>query len=148
MQDDRNQFFQPGENERSTYANGHKTKTINTRVGKITFSIPSPLALQNGLRSERVLTIVLAEMYVWAVSTRKVSAMTRQLCGVDLSAMQANNATAQLNKILQERREAPPGEVVYLYLAAGYEKANPGLFDSPCPKLVQKPALPSRLRHG
>ena len=60
---------------RSGYANGFKSKTMRTRVGDITFSIPQvregrfyPQALEKGLRSERALTLALAEMYVQGVS--------------------------------------------------------------------------------
>ena len=65
---------------------------MQTRVGDITFSIPQvreggfyPQALEKGLRSERALTLALAEMYVQGVSTRKVKAITEQLCGVEVS---------------------------------------------------------------
>ena len=57
--------------EREGHANGYKPKTVRTRVGEITFSVPQvreggfyPQALEKGLRSERALTLALAEMYV------------------------------------------------------------------------------------
>ena len=85
--------------ERETYANGYKPKTIQTRVGNITFSVPQvregafyPEALEKGLRSERALTLALAEMYVQGVSTRKVKAITEQLCGVFVLSTQVSNA--------------------------------------------------------
>lgn len=135
MQEERNQFLQAGDyertNERTGYANGYKPKTVNTRVGKITFSIPQvreggfyPSSLEKGLRSERALTIVLAEMYVQGVSTRKVKEITEQLCGVEISATQVSRDTAQLDQALQEWRERPLGEIVYLYLDAVYEKVR------------------------
>ncbi len=37
------------------------------------------------MRSERALTLALAEMYVQGVSTCKVKAITEQLCGVNVS---------------------------------------------------------------
>lgn len=135
MQEERKQFLQAGEYERTSertgYANGFKPKTVNTRVGKITFSIPQvrdggfyPSALEKGLRSERALTMVLAEMYVQGVSTRKVKEITEQLCGFDISATQVSRATAQLDQVLQEWRERHLGEIVYLYLDAIYEKVR------------------------
>jgi transposase-like protein len=64
--------------ERRDRANGYKPKTVRTRLGEITFDIPQvrrgefyPQALQKGLRSERALTMALAEMYVQGTSTRK-----------------------------------------------------------------------------
>ncbi len=78
--------------DRTGHANGFKPKTMRTRVGEITFAVPQvreggfyPPALEKGLRSERAL-IALAEMYVQGVSTRKVKAITEELCGVDVSA--------------------------------------------------------------
>ena len=90
--------------ERRGYANGFKPKTMQTRVGDITFSIPQvreggfyPQALEKGLRSERALTLALAEMYVQGVSTRKVKAITEQLCGVDVSSSQVSRAAAAMD---------------------------------------------------
>ena len=64
--------------ERRDQANGFKPKTMQSRMGDITFDIPQvrqgefyPQALEKGLRSERALTMALAEMYVQGTSTRK-----------------------------------------------------------------------------
>ena len=58
-------------------------------MGEISFEVPQvrqggfyPQSLEKGLRSERALKLALAEMYVQGVSTRKVTAITEQLCGV------------------------------------------------------------------
>jgi putative transposase len=55
--------------ERRDEANGFKPQTMQTRVGDITFAIPPvreggfyAQALEKGLRSERALTLALAEM--------------------------------------------------------------------------------------
>jgi len=117
--------------ERETYANGYKPKTVQTRVGNITFSVPQvregdfyPEALEKGLRSERALTLALAEMYVQGVSTRKVKAITEQLCGVSVSSMQVSNAASLLDNELEKWRERPLGEYPYLYLDAYYEQVR------------------------
>lgn len=117
--------------ERKGYANGYKPKTVNTRVGEITFAIPQvreggfyPSALEKGMRSERALMMTLAEMYVQGVSTRKVKAITEQMCGVEVSAMQVSRATKQLDEVLQEWRERPLGAIRYLFLDARYEKVR------------------------
>ena len=51
-------------NERQGHANGYKPKTVQTRMGDITFAIPQvrdggfyPQALEKGQRSERALTL-------------------------------------------------------------------------------------------
>jgi len=135
MQAERAKYLQAGEYERSEerkgHANGYKPKTVQTRVGKITFAIPQvreggfyPTALEKGMRSERALVATLAEMYVQEVSTRKVKAITEELCGVEISAMQVSRATAQLDEVLQEWRERPLGEIRYLYLDARYERVR------------------------
>lgn len=135
MQVERTQHLQAGEYERTEtrkgHANGYKPKTVKTRVGEITFAIPQvreggfyPSALEKGMRSERALVAALAEMYVKGVSTRKVKAITEELCGVEISAMQVSRATAELDAVLQEWRERPLGEIRYLYLDAIYEKVR------------------------
>jgi putative transposase len=135
MQAERSKHIQAGEYERTEerqgHANGFKPKTVRTRLGEITFAIPQvreggfyPSALEKGLRSERALVTTLAEMYVQGVSTRKVKAITEELCGVEISASQVSRATAQLDAVLQEWRERPLGEIWYLYLDARYEKVR------------------------
>ena len=117
--------------ERRGYANGFKPKTVTTRVGQVTFAVPQardgsfyPQALEKGLRSERALILALAEMYVQGVSTRKVAAITEQLCGVELSSMQVSRAAAQLDEVLERWRTRPLGETPYVYLDARYEKVR------------------------
>ena len=117
--------------ERRGHANGYKPKTVKTRIGEITFAVPQvreggfyPSALEKGLRSERALVTALAEMYVQGVSTRKVKAITEELCGVEVSAMQVSRAAAQLDEVLQEWRERSLDEITYLYLDARYEKVR------------------------
>ncbi|MGV8025292.1 MAG: IS256 family transposase [Anaerolineaceae bacterium] len=135
MQVERSKYLQAGEYERTEerkgHANGYKPKTVRTRMGEITFAVPQvreggfyPSALEKGLRSERALVATLAEMYVRGVSTRKVKAITEELCGVEISAMQVSRATAQLDGVLQEWRERPLGEIMYLYVDALYEKVR------------------------
>ena len=135
MEAERQQFLGAGRYERTSdrrdYANGFKSKTLTTRVGRVDLDIPQvrgggfyPSALERGLRSERAFTLALAEMYVQGVSTRKVAAITEQLCGVELTSMQVSRATAQLDTVLDQWRTRPLGETRYLYLDARYEKVR------------------------
>jgi putative transposase len=135
MQAERPNFLQAGEYERTEdrkgHANGYKPKTVRTCMGEITFAVPQvreggfyPSALEKGLRSERALVATLAEMYVQGVSTRKVKAITEELCGIEVSSMQVSRATAQLDEVLQEWRERPPSEIAYLFVDARYEKVR------------------------
>jgi putative transposase len=126
MQFERENFLNARAYERSEdrtgYANGYKPKTVNTRVGKVTFAIPQvregnfyPHAFEKGLRSERALLLALAEMYVQGVSTRKVAAITEQLCGTNISATQVSRAAKMLDEELEAWRNRPLGETPYLF---------------------------------
>lgn len=117
--------------DRRGQANGYKPKTVATRMGEITFAVPQvreggfyPQALEKGLRSERALKLALAEMYVQGVSTRKVAAITEQLCGFGVSSTQVSQATGQLDEQLRAWRERPLGRCRYLILDAHYEKVR------------------------
>ena len=116
---------------RNGYANGFKPKTMRTRVGEITFAIPQvreggfyPQALEKGLRSERALTLALAEMYVQGVSTRKVKAITEQLCGTSVSSAMVSQAASRMDAELEKWRNRTLGEYPYLFLDAYYEQVR------------------------
>ena len=117
--------------ERRGYANGYKPKTVKTRVGEIEFAIPQvregefyPAALEKGMRSERALTLALAEMYVQGVSTRREAAITEKLCGTAVSSAQVSRAANKLDEVLEGWRTQPLDEIVYMYLDARYEKVR------------------------
>jgi transposase-like protein len=135
MQAERSEYLQaePYQHtpERTGHANGYKAKTLRTRVGDITFAVPQvreggfyPQALEKGLRSERALTLALAEMYVQGVSTRKVKAITEQLCGVNINSSAVSQAAVQLDSELTKWRERPLGEYPFLFLDAYYEQVR------------------------
>ena len=135
MQAERQQYLGVGPYERSEqrrdHANGYKPKTLKTRVGEITFAVPQvreggfyPQALERGLRSERALTLTLAEMYIQGVSTRKVAAVLETLCGSAVSSAQVSRAVAQLDPILEAWRTRPLGVCPYLILDARYESVR------------------------
>lgn len=119
---------------RRGYANGYKPKTVSTRLGELTLAVPQvrgevefyPSALERGVRSERALKVAIAEMYVQGVSTRKVTAVMQQLCGLEVTSTQVSRATALLDEELNRWRERPLGEVPYVYLDARYEKIRHG----------------------
>ena len=117
--------------ERRDHANGYKDKTLQTRIGPLALSVPQtrggdfyPQALERGQRSERALTLALAEMYVQGVSTRRVSAIVEELCGTSVSSSQVSRAAAQLDGVLQSWRERPLGCCPYVYLDALYESVR------------------------
>jgi putative transposase len=128
---------------RQGYANGFKPRTVQTRMGPITLAVPQargidfyPSALEKGVRSERALKLAVAEMYVQGVSTRKVAAITEQLCGTEISSAQVSRAAAALDAELKTWRERPLGEMPYLILDARYEKVRHGGSVVSCAALV------------
>lgn len=120
--------YQRGE-ERQGQANGFKPKQMKTRVGQLNLRVPQvrgaefyPSALERGSRSEKALCLALAEMYVQGVSTRKVSQITEQLCGFEVSSSDVSRATKLLDEELTKWRNRPLGAIKYLILDARYEK--------------------------
>ena len=117
--------------QRRDYANGFKPKTVKTRVGELDLAIPQvrgsgfyPSVLEKGLRSERALKLALAEMYVQGVSTRKVAAITQQLCGFEVTSTEVSRAAASLDQAIEQWRSRTLGQFPYLYLDARYEKVR------------------------
>jgi putative transposase len=115
--------------DRRGHANGFKPKTVRSRLGKLQLRVPQtrgvefyPTVLERGERSERALKLAVAEMYVQGVSTRKVAAITEELCGLDVSSTQVSRAAALLDEELAAWRNRPLGEIPYLILDARYEK--------------------------
>jgi transposase-like protein len=141
MKLERSEFLRaaPGErtDERTAYANGFKPKALKTRVGELALRVPQvralpggeapgfyPKSLERGLRSERALKLAIAEMYVQGVSTRRVTEVTRELCGLEVTSAQVSRAAAELDGQLQAWRERPLGRCGYLVLDARYEKVR------------------------
>jgi transposase-like protein len=112
-------------------ANGFKPKGLKTRIGPLQLAVPQvrgakfyPRALERGSRSEKALRLALAEMYVQGVSTAKVTKITEELCGCEISSSDVSRATALLDEELHKWRTRPLGQVKYLILDARYEKVR------------------------
>ena len=136
--------------ERKSYANGFKAKTVSTRLGKLELRVPQtrdsefyPSALERGERSERALKLAVAEMYVQGVSTRKVAKITAELCGLEVTSTQVSRAAALLDKELKSWRNRPIDQVEYLILDARYEKVRIDGSVRDCAVLVAIGVLPS-----
>ena len=124
----------PGERTagRLGYRAGYYNRGLVTRIGKLELRVPrdrdgrfSTELFARYQRSEKALVSALAEMYVQGVSTRKVKAITEELCGHTFSASTISRINASLDGVLSrfaERRldEAYP----YLVLDARYEKVR------------------------
>jgi len=118
---------------RSGYSNGFKPKQLNTRLGTLNLQIPQvrdssfyPSFLERGLRSERALSLSLAEMYIQGVSTRKVSRILEEMCGFEVSSQDVSRASKLLDEEFIKWRTRPLGRYEYLILDARYEKVRQG----------------------
>ena len=116
---------------RNGYANGYKPKKVKCRVGELDLRVPQvrdssfyPSALERGIRSERALKLAVAEMYVQGVATRKVKAITEELCGFEISSTDVSRAAKMLDESLEVWRQRPLGSYEYLFLDARYEKVR------------------------
>ena len=145
--------------DRRGYANGFKPKTMRTRVGEVSLRIPQtrgyhddegrpfyPKSLERGVRSERAMTLAVAEMYVKGVSTRKVTAVVEKLCGLEVTSTQVSRAAAELDEQLSAWRNRPLGEITYLILDARYEKVRHGGAVVPCAVLTAIGVMPDGKR--
>lgn len=118
--------------DRASQRSGYYSRSLITRVGTLELRVPqdrkglfSTELFERYQRSEKALVASLIEMYVQGVSTRKVKAVTEELCGHAFSASSVSAVVKKLDaslKAFAERRleEAYP----YLILDARYEKVR------------------------
>lgn len=117
---------------RQGYRAGYYGRTLVTRVGKLELRVPQDRqgrfrteVFERYQRSEKALVGALTEMYVQGVSTRKVKAITEELCGHEFSASTISrlnqNLDEELDKFAGRRLEDP---YPYLILDARYEKVR------------------------
>ena len=114
------------------YRSGYYGRSLITRVGTLELRVPqdrqgrfSTELFERYQRSEKALVASLIEMYVQGVSTRKVKAVTEELCGHEFSASVVSGLVKRLDgslKAFAARRleEAYP----YVILDARYERAR------------------------
>jgi len=114
------------------YRSGYYPRTLVTRVGKLELRVPqdrhgrfSTEVFERYQRSEKALVLALGEMYVQGVSTRKVKAITEELCGHEFSASTISRINQgldeELAKFAERRLEE---EYPYVILDARYEKVR------------------------
>jgi putative transposase len=116
------------------YRSGYYERTLTTRVGKLELRVPqdrdgrfSTEVFERYQRSEKALVSALAEMYVQGVSTRKVKAITEELCGHSFSASSISRINKTLDEELERFATRPLEEPYpYLILDARYEKVREG----------------------
>ncbi len=117
---------------RMGYRSGYYVRNLVTRVGRLELRVPqdrqgrfSTQLFERYQRSERALVAALGEMYVQGVSTRKVKAITEELCGQEFSA----STISAINQRLDEELERfmcrqLEEEYSYVILDARYERVR------------------------
>lgn len=123
--------------DRRGHRNGHKPRTLATRVGELELSVPQVRGCERGPyhpslfarweRSERALLAACGEMYFQGVSTRNVRQVLETMCeGVDLSAMTVSRVAAEIDEKLAEfrGRRLDANAYPYLKVDARYEKVR------------------------
>lgn len=99
--------------ERTASRNGYRDKPYTTRIGTIDLHVPKhrdgepfhTMLFNNYNRSESALILVMAEMVVNGVSTRKVAQVMELLCGKTYSKSTVSQACKSLDKNVKEFKE-------------------------------------------
>lgn len=93
--------------ERKAYRNGSYPHQLTTRVGTITLHVPrlrdgkfSTEMFSRYQRSEQAFVLALLEMVINGVSTRKISLITEELCGVEFSKSTVSELCKRLDPIV------------------------------------------------
>jgi transposase-like protein len=118
---------------RAGHRNGHKPRTLRTRVGTLNLLVPqdregtfSTQLFARYQRNEKALCLALMEMYVEGVSTRKVKDITEELCGTSFSKSTVSSLAVGLDTELEgwRSRRLEAEAYPYLYVDARYEKVR------------------------
>lgn len=118
--------------ERQGYRNGYRARTLYTRVGPLTLQVPqtregvfSTEVFKRYQRSEQAFVVALMEMVVQGVSTRKVSAITEELCGVSFSKSTVSALCAGLEVRVRGFNERPlQGDYPFVLVDALFLKSR------------------------
>jgi len=136
MEQEMEEALQAGKYERTAerlgYRSGSYGRTLITRVGKLELWVPQDRQgrfrteiFERYQRSEKALVGALAEMYIQGVSTRKVKAITEELCGHEFSASSISRINQSLDEELEKFAKRQLEEAYpYLILDARYEKVR------------------------
>lgn len=121
--------------ERQSYRNGYRPRQLYTRVGPVTLQVPqtrdgsfSTEIFKRYQRSEQAFVLALMEMVVNGVSTRKVTAITEELCGTSFSKSTVSQLCAGLDpkvRVFNERR-LDEGKFPFVMVDATFIKSRDG----------------------
>jgi putative transposase len=100
--------------DRKAYRNGSYPHQLTTRVGTITLHVPrlrdgkfSTDMFSRYQRSEQAFVLAMLEMVINGVSTRKVSLITEELCGVEFSKSTVSELCKKLDPIVNAWNTRP-----------------------------------------
>lgn len=118
------------------HRNGHKPRTLKTRVGTLDLDVPQvrgcepyhPSLFGKWQRSERALLVACAEMYFQGVSTRNVREVLDAMCDGDVSATTVSQVARELDERLAAFRARRLDGHAYPYVKvdARYERVRDG----------------------
>jgi putative transposase len=114
------------------YRSGRRPRKLVTRAGILSLDVPTErtghfrsAVFDRYQRSEQAFVLVLQEMYLQGVSTRKVRAITEELCGTTVSASTVSRLTKRLDEDLAQWRNRRLVEPYpYLIVDARYERVR------------------------
>jgi putative transposase len=117
--------------QRTTHRNGYRDRRWDTRLGTLQLQVPKvreggyvPSFIEHRKRSEQALISVIQEAVVKGVSTRKIEAVLEEFGIAGVSAGQVSQLCATLDEKVRKFREAPLGEIRYVWVDALYEKVR------------------------
>ncbi len=109
--------------ERRGYRNGYKSRSLTTRVGTLELRVPqvrdgefSTALFARFQRSEQAFILALLEMVVNGVSTRKVTRITEELCGTEVSKSMVSALCARLDPLVHAWNERDLGGTSYPFV--------------------------------
>lgn len=109
--------------ERQGYRNGYRERKLYTRIGTLTLRVPQTRdgsfcsdIFKRYQRTEQAFVLSLMEMYLQGVSTRKVTKITEELCGVSFSKSTVSQLCVELDTRLRAWKDRPLHDKCYPFL--------------------------------
>ena len=110
---------------RQAYRNGHRLRRLYSRVGPLSLRVPqsrdggfSTEIFRRYQRSEQALVLALMEMVINGVSTRKVTAITEELCGAGFSKSTVSQLCLELDLRVEAWNERELADSRYPFVIA------------------------------
>lgn len=113
---------------RKDYRNGTRERTLNTRIGSLTLSVPRhryqafhSTMFENYQRNEQALLTTMLEMVVQGVATRKIEKITEELCGIKFSKSNVSALCKRMDVEIERFKNRPlTGSYPFVMLDAMY----------------------------